>query len=169
MLSQDSGCTGYVPVDRLYQTVVSFASDKANFAYASFISDLLNMRSSHNCEFVTNEAGTITHARITQQQNQTQQLAFQQHQHQHHQPQTQSQPQLQAAAGGRSSNVLFNELYRSSNGSSTSTVASTAILPPPGVATVATGASTNNPGFFDFNQQFGPNHDIHARASNIWG
>ncbi|SCW02047.1 LAFE_0E12992g1_1 [Lachancea fermentati] len=148
LLSRELG-TDFVPAEKLYQAAFSCAADSPAFSYATFVGALLNMRSTHNCDLLMNQVGTITHARFSFGGANSQQLSYQQGQ----QATSACPPQIPQGTSV-SGNPLFKELYNTSN-----TVASPSLaLANPGVS------NESNSNLFDFDQQFGQ-----PRTSNIWG
>ncbi|SCV05487.1 LANO_0H08570g1_1 [Lachancea nothofagi CBS 11611] len=136
----------FVDVESLYRTTFSLLKDGTTLNYANFISQLVNMRSTHSCEVLTNASGNITHAKFPfgylQQQSQPTQGGFL--------GGAGSMTAQSSYKNGGYPNALFSELY---NGTP-STISSSN-------PTAAPGANANQ---FNYGQTFGQ-----ARTNNIWG
>ncbi|AMD21555.1 HFL301Wp [Eremothecium sinecaudum] len=161
----------YVPIDQLYQTCLSFITDKASLTYTQFVTQLLNMRTTLEFELVTNDTGTITHCRIPPSKLQSNLFA---HQITNNMTTTPAvTPAVTPADVPQHSTTtgLFNDSFGpiSNGGLSTmpvmapqqSFVGSTTPSNPISLGHPASGQSS----FLDFNQPFTST----TRTSNIWG
>ncbi|SCU94113.1 LAFA_0F19944g1_1 [Lachancea sp. 'fantastica'] len=149
ILSRGELNSDFVDVDKLYRTIATLVKDPNAVSYNSYLGQLVSMRSTHNCELLTNVNGSITHVRFP----------FSYSQQPQHPPPTQpnifdAAPNVGTAQSSFNStaypNGLFDDLY---NGNSSAMPASN----PP----VVPGVNASN---YNYGQNFGQ-----ARTSNIWG
>ncbi|CEP62101.1 Nst1p LALA0_S04e07800g [Lachancea lanzarotensis] len=157
LLSRGELNSDFVDVDKLYRTITTLLKDPNALSYNAYVGQLVNMRSTHNCELLTNVSGSITHVRFPFSYPQ------QHHHHHHHPPQTtqanifDAAPDVGPAQSTFNSTAypsgLFDDLYNGNNGNNSATPATN--------PTVVPGVNASH---YNYGQPYGQ-----ARTSNIWG
>lgn len=54
----------FVPLDKLYQASLTFMSAKTALTYSEFVSTLVSMKTSHNCELLNDNSGLLAYCRM---------------------------------------------------------------------------------------------------------
>ncbi|SCU86586.1 LAME_0D06810g1_1 [Lachancea meyersii CBS 8951] len=139
----------FVDVEKLYHTTLSLLQDANALTYNNYVNQVVGMRSTHNCEVLTNVSGSVTHVRFP--------YSYLQQQQQPPRTQTNFFNTTAEVIQGQSPlknttypHALFGDLYNGNNGA----------MSAPG-ATAVPGVNASH---YNYGHTFGK-----ARTNNIWG